>query len=221
MGMRREPTDSSRLGPRERQAALVRMAEDVFDVAIVGAGVTGVGTALDAATRGLSVALVEAVDFAAGTSSRSSKLIHGGLRYLEQRDFALVREALQERGLLLIRLAPHLVRPVSFLYPLRHRWWERFYVGAGVLLYDTMGGARALPRHRHLSRRAALRLAPALRPPRRPGRRRPLLGRPVRRRPPHPGHGPDRRPLRGPACHQRPGHRVAARRRAGHRRPRP
>jgi glycerol-3-phosphate dehydrogenase len=163
MGMRREPTDSSRLGPLERQTALVRMAEDVFDVVIVGGGVTGVGTALDAATRGLSVALVEAVDFAAGTSSRSSKLIHGGLRYLEQRDFALVREALHERGLLLTRLAPHLVRPVSFLYPLRHRWWERFYVGAGVLLYDTMGGARALPRHRHLSRRAALRLAPALR----------------------------------------------------------
>jgi glycerol-3-phosphate dehydrogenase len=164
MGMRREPTDSSRLGPLERQTALVRMAEDVFDVVIVGGGVTGVGTALDAVTRGLSVALVEAVDFAAGTSSRSSKLIHGGLRYLEQRDFALVREALHERGLLLTRLAPHLVRPVSFLYPLRHRWWERFYVGAGVLLYDTMGGARALPRHRHLSRRAALRLAPALRP---------------------------------------------------------
>jgi glycerol-3-phosphate dehydrogenase len=164
MGMRREPTDSSRLGPLERQAALARMAEDVFDVVIVGGGVTGVGTALDAATRGLTVALVEAVDFAAGTSSRSSKLIHGGLRYLEQRDFALVREALHERGLLLTRLAPHLVRPVSFLYPLRHRWWERFYVGAGVLLYDTMGGARALPRHRHLSRRAALRLAPALRP---------------------------------------------------------
>jgi glycerol-3-phosphate dehydrogenase len=164
MGMRREPIDSARLGPLERQAALVRMAEDVFDVVIVGGGVTGVGTALDAVTRGLSVALVEAVDFAAGTSSRSSKLIHGGLRYLEQRDFALVREALHERGLLLTRLAPHLVRPVSFLYPLRHRWWERFYVGAGVLLYDTMGGARALPRHRHLSRRAALRLAPALRP---------------------------------------------------------
>jgi glycerol-3-phosphate dehydrogenase len=125
--------------------------------------VTGVGTALDAATRGLSVALVEAIDLAAGTSSRSSKLIHGGLRYLEQLNFTLVREALKERSLLLTRLAPHLVRPVSFLYPLQHHYWERFYVGAGVLLYDTMGGARALPRHRHLSRRAALRLAPALR----------------------------------------------------------
>jgi glycerol-3-phosphate dehydrogenase len=164
MQMNREPTDGARLGPLEREAALARMAEQVFDVVIVGGGVTGAGTALDAATRGLSVALVEATDFAAGTSSRSSKLIHGGLRYLEQLNFTLVREALKERGLLLTRLAPHLVRPVSFLYPLQHRYWERFYVGAGVLLYDTMGGARALPRHRHLSRRAALRLAPALRP---------------------------------------------------------
>jgi glycerol-3-phosphate dehydrogenase len=162
--MNQEPTVSARLGPPERQAALGRMAAEVFDVVVVGGGVTGAGTALDAATRGLSVALVEATDFAAGTSSRSSKLIHGGLRYLEQINFTLVREALKERGLLLTRLAPHLVRPVSFLYPLQHRYWERFYVGVGVLLYDTMGGARALPRHRHLSRRAALRLAPALRP---------------------------------------------------------
>ena len=162
--MNQEPTVSARLGPPERQAALARMAAEVFDVVVVGGGVTGAGTALDAATRGLSVALVEAVDLAAGTSSRSSKLIHGGLRYLEQLNFTLVREALKERGLLLTRLAPHLVRPVSFLYPLRHHYWERFYVGAGVLLYDTLGGARALPRHRHLSRQAALRLAPGLRP---------------------------------------------------------
>jgi glycerol-3-phosphate dehydrogenase len=153
-----------RLGPEERAVALARMADEVFDVVVVGGGVTGVGTALDAATRGLSVALVEAVDYASGTSSRSSKLIHGGLRYLEQRNFALVREALRERGLLLTRLCPHLVRPVPFLYPLRRRYWERLYVGAGVLLYDTMGGARALPRHRHLSRTAALRLVPAMRP---------------------------------------------------------
>src|SRR5205085_192533 len=120
--------------------------------------------ALDAATRGLSVALVEAHDIAAGTSSRSSKLIHGGLRYLEMRDFGLVREALHERRLLLTTLARHLVRPVPFLFPLRHRVWERPYLGAGLLLYDTMGGARRLPRARHLSRGAALRSAPALRP---------------------------------------------------------
>jgi glycerol-3-phosphate dehydrogenase len=130
----------------------------------VGGGVVGAGAALDAASRGLSVALVEARDWAAGTSSRSSKLVHGGLRYLEQRDFALVREALRERRLLLHHLAPHLVRPVPFLFPLTHPGWERAYVGAGVALYDSIGGARALPMHRHLSRGRALELAPSLRP---------------------------------------------------------
>ena len=90
---------------------------------------------------GLSVALVEARDFASGTSSRSSKLFHGGLRYLEQLNFGLVREALHERELMLTRIAPHLVKPVSFLYPLRHRFWERPYVGAGMTLYDVMSGA--------------------------------------------------------------------------------
>jgi glycerol-3-phosphate dehydrogenase len=140
------------------------MAAEPFDIVVVGGGVTGTGAALDAATRGLSVALVEASDYAAGASSKSSKLIHGGLRYLEMLDFGLVREALTERGLLLTRLAPHLVRPVPFLWPLTHRLWERPYVGAGLLLYDTMGGRRAVPRSRHLSRTRALEVAPALRP---------------------------------------------------------
>ncbi|MFH8366152.1 glycerol-3-phosphate dehydrogenase/oxidase [Streptomyces sp. NPDC018031] len=155
------------LGPAERGQALARMAEQEVDVLVVGGGVVGAGTALDAATRGLSTALVEARDWAAGTSSRSSKLIHGGLRYLEMLDFALVREALKERGLLLERLAPHLVRPVPFLYPLRHRGWERLYAGSGVALYDAMsvssGHGRGLPVHRHLTRRHALRVAPCLR----------------------------------------------------------
>ncbi|MFJ3933842.1 glycerol-3-phosphate dehydrogenase/oxidase [Streptomyces sp. NPDC090029] len=155
------------LGPGQRAEALAAMAEHELDVVVVGAGVVGAGTALDAATRGLSTALVEARDWASGTSSRSSKLIHGGLRYLEMLDFALVREALKERGLLLDRLAPHLVRPVPFLYPLRHRGWERWYAGSGVALYDAMsvssGRGRGLPLHRHLSRRRALRVAPALR----------------------------------------------------------
>jgi glycerol-3-phosphate dehydrogenase len=119
--------------------------------------------ALDAATRGLSVALVEARDLASGTSSRSSKLFHGGLRYLEQLEFGLVREALHERELMLTRLAPHLVKPVSFLLPLTHRLWERPYVAAGLTLYDTMGGARSVPRQKHLSRAGTLRMAPALR----------------------------------------------------------
>jgi glycerol-3-phosphate dehydrogenase len=155
---------TARLDPPYRTAALRALAETSYDVLVIGGGIVGTGAALDAASRGLSVALVEERDWASGTSSRSSKLIHGGLRYLEQRDFGLVREALRERSLLLRRLAPHLVRPVPFLYPLRHKGWERAYVGAGVLLYDSIGGAGALPMHRHLSRRKALELAPALRP---------------------------------------------------------
>jgi glycerol-3-phosphate dehydrogenase len=156
---------SATLSPEARQRAGAAFASgQEFDVVVVGGGVVGAGCALDAATRGLSVALVEARDWASGTSSRSSKLIHGGLRYLEMLDFGLVREALRERGLLLRRLAPHLVRPVPFLYPLRHRAWERVYAGSGVLLYDTMSGrGRAVPRHRHLTRGAALKECPALR----------------------------------------------------------
>ncbi|MFI7698403.1 glycerol-3-phosphate dehydrogenase/oxidase [Nonomuraea sp. NPDC049480] len=156
----------ARLGPAERAAALESMAARELDVVVVGGGVVGAGIALDAVTRGLDVALVEARDFASGTSSRSSKLIHGGLRYLEQLNFELVREALQERSLLLQRIAPHLVRPVPFLFPMTHYGWERPYVGAGVALYDTLGFAsgvtRGVPGHRHLSRARALRLAPAL-----------------------------------------------------------
>ncbi len=155
---------AARLDPIARAAALQRMADEPFDVLVVGGGVTGAGAALDAAARGLTVALVEQRDFAAGTSSRSSKLVHGGLRYLEQKDFRLVREALHERRQLITTIAPHLVRPLPFLYPLRHRVWERAYVGAGVTLYDALAGtSAAVPRHRHLSRTAALRMAPALR----------------------------------------------------------
>jgi glycerol-3-phosphate dehydrogenase len=151
------------LGPQAREDAWKTLDGGSVDVLVVGGGVTGAGVALDAVTRGLSTALVEARDLASGTSSRSSKLFHGGLRYLEQMDFGLVREALHERDLMLSRLAPHLVKPVSFLYPLTHHGWERAYVGSGLALYDAMGGSRGLPRHRHLSRRAARALAPALR----------------------------------------------------------
>jgi glycerol-3-phosphate dehydrogenase len=137
-----------------------------LDVLVIGGGVVGAGSALDAATRGLTTGLLEARDFASGTSSRSSKLVHGGLRYLEMLDFRLVHEALQERGLLLQRLAPHLVKPVPFLYPLKHRWWERFYAGAGVALYDAMalssGLGAGLPLHKHLTRSGAMRLVPSL-----------------------------------------------------------
>jgi glycerol-3-phosphate dehydrogenase len=156
------------LSPQGRQSAIDAMASGIeLDVLVIGGGVVGSGSALDAVTRGLTTGLIEQRDFASGTSSRSSKLIHGGLRYLEMLDFALVREALRERGLLLTRLAPHLVRPVPFLYPLSHHVWERAYVGSGIALYDTMalgaGHDAGLPRHRHLTRKQALRQMPSLR----------------------------------------------------------
>ena len=159
------------LGPEARDAALAAMTgqagEHELDVLVVGGGITGTGVALDAITRGLTVGLLEQRDLGSGTSSRSSKLIHGGLRYLEMMDFALVREALQERGLLLTRLAPHLVRPVPFLYPLTKPVWERAYVGAGLALYDGMAKAgkydMGVPIHRHLTRKQVARLAPDFR----------------------------------------------------------
>jgi glycerol-3-phosphate dehydrogenase len=165
------PTPTSRLTPQARGAALEAMratsASNPLDILVIGGGVTGAGTALDAVTRGLNTAVVEAQDWASGTSSRSSKLVHGGLRYLQMLDFNLVHEALTERDQLINKLAPHLVRPVSFLYPLEHRLWERFYVGAGVALYDTLAtiapGKRALPLHRHLTRSGMGRLFPDLR----------------------------------------------------------
>lgn len=140
------------------------MSSESFDVVVIGGGVTGTGAALDAASRGLRVALVEQRDYASGTSSRSSKMFHGGLRYLEQFEFGLVREALAERNLMLNTLCPHLVRPTSFIYPLKHRFWERPYVGAGVLLYEILArlGNNPLPWHSHLGRDGLQRLSPAL-----------------------------------------------------------
>ncbi|MGH8946319.1 MAG: glycerol-3-phosphate dehydrogenase/oxidase, partial [Acidimicrobiia bacterium] len=156
------------LNPAQRRQALEEMADRTFDLVVVGGGVTGTGAALDAATRGLDVALVEQRDYASGTSSRSSKLFHGGLRYLRHLQFGLVGEALAERNLMVTTLCPHLVRPVSFVYLLTHRFWERFYVGAGVLIYDLMARAEGgpLPHHHHLSRADLASLAPALDPKR-------------------------------------------------------
>src|ERR671932_327457 len=155
------------LGPDQRARAWAELAEQPFEVLVVGGGVTGAGVALDAATRGLRTALVEARDFASGTSSRSSKLFHGGLRYLESFDFGLVREALHERDLSVTRLAPHLVKPVPFLYPLTHHW-ERPYVTAGLTLYDGLARIGALstplPPQKQLTRTGARKLFPALKP---------------------------------------------------------
>jgi glycerol-3-phosphate dehydrogenase len=150
------------LGPRERAVAWERLGSEQFDVVVIGGGVVGAGAALDAATRGLKVAMVEARDFASGTSSRSSKMFHGGLRYLEQLEFGLVREALHERELSLTTLAPHLVKPLPFLFPLTKRWWERPYIAAGIFLYDQLGGAKSVPAQKHLTKAGALRLAPGL-----------------------------------------------------------
>src|SRR6201986_333971 len=160
------------LDARNRDSAVQALAAGPLDVLVIGGGITGAGAALDAASRGLRVGLVESRDLAGGTSSRSSKLIHGGLRYLEQGDFKLVREALRERDLLVTRLAPHLVRPVPFLYPLYRKVVERPDGSAGLVIYDAMeGGKRPVPHHRHLNARGALRRAPALRPDRLAGAR--------------------------------------------------
>lgn len=165
----RSSLNPSELSLRTRATNLARMRREVFDVAIIGGGITGAGAALDAASRGLSVALVEKRDFASGTSSRSSKLIHGGLRYLEQFHFGLVRESLQERDAL-SQMAPHLSRPLEFLVPVylsaekSPLGASRVKLAAGLWLYDLLAGRRNIARHRWLSRDAALKLAPALEP---------------------------------------------------------
>jgi len=155
---------TSKLNPQQRERAVNSLATEEFDVLVIGGGVNGVGVALDAVSRGLKVALVEAHDFASGTSSRSSKLIHGGLRYLEQYDFKLVREALHERELMVSTQCPHLVKPVSFLYPLTEKVKERTYVGAGLALYDALRGfKRSLPSHKHLTGKTIAQISPSLR----------------------------------------------------------
>jgi glycerol-3-phosphate dehydrogenase len=164
--MPKSVTRSSKLGAAERGEAIEALKTKELDILVIGGGIVGTGSALDAATRGLRVGMVEARDWASGTSSRSSKLVHGGIRYLEQLDFRLVREALIERGLLLQRIAPHLVKPVRFLYPLTKPVFERFYIGAGMLLYDlfsyTGGRPPGVPHHRHLTRSQVLRAMPSL-----------------------------------------------------------
>jgi len=149
------------LSPAGRQAALTALTEEELDVLVIGGGVVGAGCALDAVTRGLKVGLVEARDYAAGTSSRSTKLFHGGLRYLEQFSFHLVFEALRERTLVLKTLCPHLARPVPLIYPLE-RVIDRAYVGMGIGVYDVMGAGRGVPHHhRHLGKKKTLESFPS------------------------------------------------------------
>lgn len=157
------PADATWLNATQRQCDLAAASQEVADLLVVGAGVTGAGVALDAAARGLKVVLVDAGDIAVGTSSRSGKTFHGGLRYLEQLNFKLVAHAIQERDAMVNVLCPHMARPESFLYPLTHTGWERPYVGAGVLLYDLFGlKGRAVPRQKHFSRRGLKRHVPSI-----------------------------------------------------------
>ncbi|HEX5732591.1 MAG TPA: glycerol-3-phosphate dehydrogenase [Blastocatellia bacterium] len=161
------PAAAPRMSTLKRNEHINRLQSETFDLAVVGGGITGAGIALDARSRGISVALVEKSDFASGTSSRSSKLIHGGLRYLEHLEFSLVREALRERETL-SRLAPHLSRPLAFLVPLYRRGLQsplgsnKLKLRLGLTLYDLLAGGRNVGRHRWLAPGEALKLAPAL-----------------------------------------------------------
>ncbi len=164
-----------RLSHEERLGALRRMADEGVDVLVVGGGITGAGVALEAVARGYRTGLVEKADFASGTSSKSTKLVHGGIRYLPQFDFALVHEALVERGRL-VRNAPHLVRPLGFVLPL---YTENkrplgtpivppggvgmsLLLRSGLTLYDVMAGRLAIEGHKHIGAGRTLELAPAL-----------------------------------------------------------
>ncbi|WP_315208916.1 glycerol-3-phosphate dehydrogenase/oxidase [Actinomyces massiliensis] len=164
-------TRLTRLTREQRAAALKEMSrEEGLDVLVIGGGITGAGIALDAASRGLRTGVVEMGDWASGTSSWSSKLVHGGLRYLYQLDLPLVREALSERGRLLETIAPHLVKAQPFLWPLTHHY-ERSYSAVGVGVYDALAlagarGHRTVPIQKHLGRKGARALAPALDPSR-------------------------------------------------------
>jgi glycerol-3-phosphate dehydrogenase len=148
---------------RTRAEAIARFQADTFDIAIIGGGITGAGIARDAAQRGLSVALLEKGDFASGTSSKSSRMAHGGLRYLAQRHVHLVRESLVERGVLL-RLAPHLVHPMPYILPVYEGGMNsRFVLRVGLTAYDLMAGRHRLQRHRAMSRDVLVRTEPCVR----------------------------------------------------------
>src|SRR3990172_4123088 len=144
----------------DRAAMLGRLAAEPFDVLVIGGGITGTGCALDAASRGLRTALVERDDFASGTSSKSSKLVHGGIRYLQQREFGLVYEGLRERHLALEN-APHLVRLLPFLIPIfaRDGLIDRRIaraLGVAMWMYDIAGGFRIKKKHQRISADEAL-----------------------------------------------------------------
>src|SRR5215510_5208950 len=144
---------------RQEQIAKLDLTKQ-FDVCIIGGGATGLGIAVDAASRGCKTVLLEKYDFAKGTSSRSTKLVHGGVRYLQQGNIKLVMEALKERGLLR-KNAPHLVKNQSFVIP-NYKWWENPFYGIGLKVYDWMAGSLGLGPSQFLSKEETLKLAPNL-----------------------------------------------------------
>ncbi|NLE98345.1 MAG: glycerol-3-phosphate dehydrogenase/oxidase, partial [Propionibacterium sp.] len=157
------------MDPEQRARSLQAMRTETFDMLVIGGGVTGAGIALDAASRGMTTAIVDSQDWAAGTSSRSSRLVHGGLRYLYQLDFKLVAEALKERARLLTTIAPHLVKAQPFLWPLKMPVIERAYSAIGVGMYDALavigaGFKKTVPTQRHLSRKGTLERFPDVDP---------------------------------------------------------
>ena len=150
--------------PADRNELLKPLAdpEKEWDIIIVGGGATGLGTALDAASRGYQTLLLEQADFAKGTSSRSTKLVHGGVRYLAQGNISLVQEALYERGLLL-KNAPHLVKNVSFIIP-NYQWWERVFYSVGLGIYDLLAGKSSFGRTKHIPKKELLKRLPGIDP---------------------------------------------------------
>src|SRR5436190_3223918 len=169
------PSDSKALSLPQRLRALERMSSEGVDILVIGGGITGAGVALDAAARGYRVGLVEKGDFASGTSSKSTKLVHGGIRYLSQFDVGLTRESLVERGLLL-RNAPFLVSPIGFLLPLYSGakrpmgtpirlpfgFGMGYIIRAGLVAYDLLAGRLGIQSHRRLSKDKLSRMAPCL-----------------------------------------------------------
>src|SRR5216684_5675795 len=147
---------------RDEMVKALTESSSPWDMIIIGGGATGLGTAVDAAARGYRTLLLEQSDFAKGTSSRSTKLIHGGVRYLQQGNLKMVRESLRERGLL-TRNAPHLVTHLAFIVP-NYTWWEGPFYGAGLKIYDTLAGKLGLGPSRHLSRKETLARLPTLEP---------------------------------------------------------
>src|SRR5450432_1258689 len=158
-----QPTVPGQTTPDQRAEALTMLAEGSFDVLVIGGGITGAGVARDAAMRGLSVALVEASDFASGTSSRSSRLVHGGVRYLEHGQLGMVFESSRERHILL-HIAPHLVRPLAFTWPVYEgARVPRWQLAAALTMYDALALFRNVARHQRLNAREVLQYEPLVR----------------------------------------------------------